>query len=119
MSIQLPALFEKAKYIDTLTVAQVYNSGNLKLPLSRGASLQLRQEKQYIFDVLLHHDFQWDIEDDIIWELTAHKTFTVHSLYLFLNCRGVLTPISNSIWVLKVPLKVKVFGWLVGWLVGT
>jgi hypothetical protein len=39
-------LFAKAKYIDKIIVAAVWNNGEFKISLTRGASLLLRQEKK-------------------------------------------------------------------------
>ena len=38
--------------------------------------------------------------------------FTVNSYYKFLNCRGILSQWAIFIWKTFVPMKVKVFLWI-------
>ena len=46
-----------------------------------------------------------------IWTLQQNGLFSVHSMYLALMDDNIL-PINRSLWKLKIPLKVKVFIWL-------
>ena len=46
-----------------------------------------------------------------IWTLQQNGLFSVHSMYLALMDDNIL-PINRSLWKLKIPLKGKVFIWL-------
>ena len=46
-----------------------------------------------------------------IWTLQQNGLFSVHSMYLALMDDKIL-PINRPLWKLKIPLKVKVFIWL-------
>jgi hypothetical protein len=45
-------LFAKAKSSEIVTMAQVWNSDNINIPLTRGASLLLRKEKAQVISFL-------------------------------------------------------------------
>lgn len=45
-AVQFPHLYAKSKNEKFLTVAQVRNNGNIKVPLTRGANKLSREEKQ-------------------------------------------------------------------------
>uniref|UniRef100_A0A453SJU5 Reverse transcriptase zinc-binding domain-containing protein n=1 Tax=Aegilops tauschii subsp. strangulata TaxID=200361 RepID=A0A453SJU5_AEGTS len=53
-----------------------------------------------------------DQADKISWKLTTNGLFSVKSMYLDLIDSG---PLSRSlhIWKIKVPLRIKIFMWLV------
>jgi len=51
--------------------------------------------------------------DQISWRWTPHGTFTVNSLYKFLELGVVPVNTYNSIWKAKITLKIKIFLWLV------
>ena len=52
-----------------------------------------------------------DNKDIGIWQLHKSVQFLVHSMYSALLDVRVL-PINKSVWKLKIPLKVKIFIWL-------
>ena len=52
-----------------------------------------------------------DNKDIGIWQLHKSGQFSVHSMYSALLDVRVL-PINKSVWKLKIPLKVKIFIWL-------
>jgi zinc-binding in reverse transcriptase len=66
---------------------------------------------------LLHElssfEFNYCDDDTLIWRWTAHGRFTVHSLYLWLEYEGVQNTEYNVLWSLNIPLKIKIFIWLV------
>jgi hypothetical protein len=43
------------------------------------------------------------------WRLDRNGLYTVHSLYNFLNSGGIHYSLCRYVWVLKIPLKVKLF----------
>jgi hypothetical protein len=50
--ILFPNLFAKAKTPGLITMEQVWNKGNVKIPLTREASLLLRREKLEVISIL-------------------------------------------------------------------
>jgi hypothetical protein len=57
LAIQFPNLFQKAKFDSTLTLAQVFNNGNIHIPLTCGGGLELRREKAMLLDILTNFQF--------------------------------------------------------------
>jgi hypothetical protein len=56
--ILFPNLFAKAKSLVLITLAQVWNNGNIKIPLTRGASLLLcRKKTEVILIITLSANF--------------------------------------------------------------
>ena len=53
------------------------------------------------------------IPDQILWRWTPHRHFTVHSFYSWLDFGGVPNREFQSIWGATIPLKIKIFLWLV------
>lgn len=52
------------------------------------------------------------LPDQIKWRWTANLKFSVRSLYLFLTDSGMMDPLSQHIWKLNIPGKIKIFLWL-------
>ena len=51
------------------------------------------------------------LDDAIDWALEKNKSYSIKSLYSCLTDRGVRIRSSDSVWNVKVPLKIKVFLW--------
>ncbi|OAY74397.1 putative ribonuclease H protein, partial [Ananas comosus] len=51
--------------------------------------------------------------DRVQWRWSSDGRFTVKSVYSLLNDGGLRDARSSKIWGLRVPLKVKVFTWIV------
>ena len=51
--------------------------------------------------------------DTIHWRWTATGLFTVHSLYIWLDYGGIRDKDYRTLWKTKIPLKIKIFTWLV------
>jgi hypothetical protein len=66
------------------TVSQVYNADNIKIPLTRIASLLLRAEKAKALAISFSYPFS-DRSDNVIW---GTGLFTVHFMCMWLNFRG-------------------------------
>jgi hypothetical protein len=86
--------------------------GQLKLNLTRGASLIMRQEKSQILVILNSLTLTFN-NDSAIWLWKSHGIYTIKSLYNFLCFDGITTLSSKSVWSLKIPLKNKLFLWMV------
>ncbi len=54
-----------------------------------------------------------DGRDGIKWRWTQSEVFLVKSMYLFLQDSGVIDERFAHLWKLNLPLKVKIFVWLV------
>lgn len=52
LAMQFPNFYGKAKFTNTITVAQVWNQGRITISLFRGASLLLRREKDIVMAIL-------------------------------------------------------------------
>ena len=52
-----------------------------------------------------------DQRDVFVWGLNASGCFTVKSMYVVLINNGV--KVSQDIWQIKVPLKIKIFLWYI------
>lgn len=51
--------------------------------------------------------------DKILWRWHSSGLFTVHSLYLWLEYGGIKNTTYTTLWKTKIPLKIKIFIWLV------
>ncbi len=51
--------------------------------------------------------------DGIHWRWSTHGTFTVKSAFMFLQDDGLRGRFLPRLWAIRVPLKVKIFLWLV------
>jgi hypothetical protein len=66
-----------------MTLVQVWNHGSPHIPLYRGSSFALRQEKTVILDILHNLNFQPDIADTVLWGLYPFGIFIVHFRKIF------------------------------------
>jgi hypothetical protein len=81
-------LFAKAKTPGVITVAQVWNNGNVKIPLTKGASLLLRWEKSEVISILSSLSDNFRGQDSAVWSLTPPGVYTVQWIYLFFMHTG-------------------------------
>jgi zinc-binding in reverse transcriptase len=51
--------------------------------------------------------------DQILWRLTPTGKFSTHEVYQWLMFRGITDQSTDLWWNLPIPLKIKVFMWLV------
>jgi hypothetical protein len=45
-------LFKKAKFVDSISLAQIWNCCNIRIPLTRGSILELRKEKADLLAIM-------------------------------------------------------------------
>jgi zinc-binding in reverse transcriptase len=110
LSIQFPLVYAKTKSVRP-SLSEVWNGGQIKLNLSRGVSIAMRHEKSQLLSIL--QNLRFTQSDDLavwVWEPTG--LYTIKSLYTFLCFGGVKTYLSKSVWSLKIPLKHKLFLWM-------
>jgi hypothetical protein len=74
-----------------------------------------REETKDMWQKLLDICSQTHLKDEpgrVQWLLTRSGTFSVKSMYSFLVAKKVIFP-YKVMWTLKLPLRIKVFCWLV------
>ncbi|KAJ4809797.1 Ribonuclease H-like superfamily protein [Rhynchospora pubera] len=106
-----PIAFSKTRKPD-ITLAGVWQTGVLNLCLTRGVSASLRQEKIDILQLLSNTTLN-DLDDSVFWLIEGNGIYSVKSCYALLNSNGFNLDLKKSIWLAKVPLKIKLFCWLV------
>ena len=62
----------------------------------------------------LLHDCNPDssLADSLLWRWSSNGTFSVHSYYLWLEYGGMVNTEFTAIWSSKIPLKIKIFLYL-------
>jgi zinc-binding in reverse transcriptase len=111
LSLQYPLVYAKTKSAKP-SVRDVWNNGNIKLNLCRGASTTMRHEKRQIITLLNSVQFTPEL-DSAIWMWESAGYYSIKSMYNFLCFGGVKTNLPTSVWALKIPLKNKLFLWMV------
>jgi zinc-binding in reverse transcriptase len=111
LSVQFPLVYAKTKS-SLVSLHEVWNNGNFKLNLTRGASIAMRHEKTQLLSSLSSLSLTTTV-DSAVWLWDPTGLYTVNSLYTFLCCGGVTVSLSKSVWVLKIPIKNKLFLWMV------
>jgi zinc-binding in reverse transcriptase len=51
--------------------------------------------------------------DQFKWRMSSSGTFSSHEIYNWLMFRGITDPKADIWWNLPIPLKIKMFMWLV------
>jgi hypothetical protein len=83
LSVQFPILYSKAKTVDSLILAQVWNDGNVKILLTRGASLELRKEKGDLLAFLITLQLNSSTSDAVFLGFIIYWYF-YGSFYVFI-----------------------------------
>ncbi|KAJ4815734.1 RNA-directed DNA polymerase (reverse transcriptase)-related family protein [Rhynchospora pubera] len=111
LALRFPRLFQKTKK-PRAKFCEVWFQGRIRLYLSRGNPSSLRAEKVQLLEILNGSSFPLE-HDGICWHWESKGLFTVKSMYDFLSHRGIFDYTAKHLWKLKIPLKVKLFSWLV------
>lgn len=96
-----------------MTVAEVWNQGNWSLKYRRFLSNRQRGLEQEMINFLKDKLMVNGGADVPKWRFNALGIYTVKSLYKFLNHGGILPTVIPDLWKIKIPLKIRVFLWLV------
>jgi zinc-binding in reverse transcriptase len=104
-------LFAKTRKPD-VSLATVWNDGFPKLFLRQGLTNIARQEKIHIMRIL-HNLHLSSSLDSATWLKHLFRIYSVKSAYEFLNFRGIKLKKVETVWGLSLPLKIKLFFWLV------
>ena len=94
-----------------ITVAEVFTNFPFSLQFNRQFTSIILSEWIQLLGFFPSHYLD-SSPDRIIWRWTSSGLFTVQSLYKWLSFRGVTTNTCNTLWKAKIPLKIKVFIWL-------
>ena len=102
-----------------LTVAKVYskhrrNYLGLFMPFDPNTPLANKIFHQLLeFNAILESLVLSSENDAMSWSVSSNKLYSVKSCYAILNDGGLRSQHAMDIWKCKVPLKTKVFTWLV------
>ena len=111
LCVDFPNLYDIA-YDKNILVADAFHNNRLNIQLARQLTETYLTEWIALVNrlslVRLTHTV-----DQISWRWTPNGIFTVNSLYKFLEFGGVPVNTYNSIWKARIPLKIKIFLWLV------
>jgi hypothetical protein len=64
-------------------------------------------------NIFFHFTLSDQLEYRIIWRWSTNDNFTVHSFYKWLEYGGMPNSKFSTIWKSHIPLKIKIFLWLV------
>jgi zinc-binding in reverse transcriptase len=94
------------------TVAQVIGYNKYYLIFTRSLNEILRQQLHTLYIELSNVTFN-AYEDICIWRWNTNEIFSTKSCYSWIEFGGVRHSSFNSIWSAYIPLKIKIFLWLV------
>ena len=106
-----PNLFHIA-YNKNILVYEVFDSQGIQIKFSRQLVGVYHREWCALLQQFQHFQLT-NVNDQIVWRWTSHGRFTVHSLYTWLEFGGIPNTSFSSIWQANIPLKVRIFLWLV------
>jgi len=93
------------------TIAEVWDGETLKLSFRRAVSENLMQMwfelLEIVEEVVLLED-----EDQIIWSYSSNGKYSVQSLYVVINHKGITPVYVHNVWKLQIPPRVQMFLWL-------
>ena len=95
-----------------ITVADVFTNFPSSFQFNRQLTGIIFSEWLQLLGLFSSYSLDSSCPDRILWSWNSSGLFTVNSLYKWLSFRGVPTSIYNTLWKAKIPLKIKVFVWL-------
>jgi hypothetical protein len=111
-STLFPSLFKHTIYPQA-TVQQILDDPDHFLIFNRQLLGYLRLEKQTLDSVIREIQVTSSQTDYYIWRWQDSAKFKVHLLYEWLDFGGVPNTDFDIVWKSKLPMKIKVFMWLV------
>lgn len=115
LSTRYPGLFQGVVRQE-VTVAQCWNDKGWRWRfISRGLATRTnaRNRQQITSLKTLLSQFSTSVTyDRLKWRWTNNQIFTVKSTYNFITYGGLIEPLYKHLWGLKIPLKHKVFVWI-------
>jgi hypothetical protein len=103
LSLEFPLVFVKAKS-SFVSLHEVLNEGTIKLNLTRGDSVAMRQEKSQLISIIHLLSFFHD-RDSSLWLWGPNGFYSIKFMYHFSCFGGIKMNLSNSVRVLKIPLN--------------
>ena len=94
-------------------MAEAFASSTLQLSFKRQLTGVCLEEWHALQCRFQHFTLSDRLEDRLIWRWSKDDNFTVHSFYQWLEYGGIPNKEYNSIWKSHIPLKIKIFLWLV------
>lgn len=93
------------------TISQVWDGQVLRLSFRRLVSENL-MHMWYDLLGILENQILNDEEDKIMWSFNSNGKFSVQSLYVVINHRGVVPIFVPAVWKLNIPPRIQIFLWL-------
>lgn len=112
LALAYPNLFSIVQN-DKLTVFQALDNNCAKLVFRRRLVGIYLLEWNQLKEKLDNFHLDPSECDILLWRWSAKNTFSVHSLYTWLEFGGVKNLDFQSIWHSNIPLKIKIFLWLI------
>lgn len=110
LNIQYPALYN-ITFSKHITLAKIKEKGWEVIKFRRSLYGDKLHDWNKIKSKFGELDFQEGAKDKHSWTLTKHGTFSVKSFYRALCVQQASSPLKK-VWNYKIPLKIKVFLWL-------
>ena len=95
-----------------LTVANAYVNGQWRLTFRRQLNERLSQEWSDLQDLLRGVNLSEE-SDRVLWALERSHKYSTKSLYNAMTMGGVIDTRMMVVWKCPIPLKVKIFVWMV------
>ena len=92
--------------------SQAFASSHLSLSFNRQLTGIYMEEWIALQQLFQHFTLSSNMEDRLIWRWSQNDLFTVNSFYKWLEFGGFPNSEFKHIWIAHIPLKIKVFLWL-------
>ena len=99
----------------SISVFYAFHNSTLTLSFNRQLTGIYLNEWLSLYSTITYDKVFFDLSkpDYISWRWGPCGKFTVHSLYLWIVNRGIPNTTYDTLWNSNIPLKIKVFMWLV------
>jgi hypothetical protein len=94
------------------SIADVWDGTSLKVTFRRCFDYQLMIQWLEILQIAQSLHLTTD-SDSLLWKFESNGVFSVKSMYVVINFRGIVSVQVHSVWKLKIPPKIQFFLWLV------
>jgi hypothetical protein len=94
------------------SIADVWDGTSLKVTFRRCFDHQLMIQWLEILQIAQSLHLTTD-SDSLLWKFEPNGVFSVKSMYVVINFRGIVSVQVHSVWKLKIPPKIQFFLWLV------
>jgi hypothetical protein len=84
---------------------------NLKFTFRRTVNRELMDQWEEVAQIAMSIQFREE-EDALIWQFNSSGIYSVQSMYVVVNNRGVRQLFTPVMWKIKVPSRIHLFLWL-------